>query len=191
MKRALPLVLLIPAVACASAQAKSPAARPNLEVPAPPPRVIEAMPSEPPLPEPVGELPAAPATPRPRTSPPPVSRESSNKPDPKPEAAPVDQAPAAILTPPPPAATATPQLRKPGAPDGAEASRQVRDVIDRAKKTLGSIDYQRLSTERRDQYDSANLLITQSEDAIKTLKFDIARNLADKADRIAKELQTR
>jgi hypothetical protein len=189
MKRALPLVLLIPAVACASAQAKSPAERPNLEVPAPPPRVIEAMPSEPPLPEPVGELPAASATPRPRTTPPPASREAP-KPDPKPEAAPVDQAPVAVVSPPAPA-TVMPQLRKPGAPDGAEASRQVRDVIDRAKKTLGTIDYQRLSTERRDQYDSANLLITQSEDAIKTLKFDIARNLADKADRIAKELQTR
>lgn len=189
MKRALPLVLLIPAVACASTQAKSPAARPNLEVPAPPPRVIEAMASEPPLPEPVGELPAAPASPRPRTSPPPVSRESP-KPDPKPETPPADQAAVAVVTPPAPAA-AMPQLRKPGAPDGAEASRQVRDVIERAKKTLGSIDYQRLTNERRDQYDSANLLITQSEDAIKTLKFDIARNLAEKADRIAKELQAR
>jgi hypothetical protein len=186
MKRALALILLVPAMACASAQAKAPADSPNLDVPPAPPRVIESIPAQDfALPEPVSDLPAAPATPRPRPAPP---REPVRS-EPKPEPAPPEQpaAPAASPTVPP----AVPQLRTPGSADGAEASRQVRDVIDRAKRTLGLIDYARLNKERRTQYDTAKLLMTQSEEALKSANFDIARNLADKADRIAKELQTR
>src|SRR5215210_6690542 len=131
MKRALPLILLVPAIACASAQAKAPADNPALEVPPAPPRVIESIPPQDfAPPEPVSELPAAPAMPRPRPAPPrePVRTE------PKPEAAPAEQ-PAPIA--PPTAPPAVPQLRTPGSADGAEASRQIRDVIDRAKRTLG------------------------------------------------------
>jgi hypothetical protein len=69
--------------------------------------------------------------------------------------------------------------------------RQVREVLDRANKTLGSIDYRRLNKDRREHYDTAKNLITQSEDALKKSTFDIARKLADKDDQIAKELQTR
>src|SRR5881227_370335 len=58
--------------ACASAQAKSPADRPTLEVPPVPPRVIESKPIAPPPPEPVEDLPpVAPLPPRARTTPPP------------------------------------------------------------------------------------------------------------------------
>jgi hypothetical protein len=35
------------------------------------------------------------------------------------------------------------------------------------------------------------MLITQSEDALKSTNFEFARNLADKAERIARELQGR
>jgi outer membrane biosynthesis protein TonB len=169
--------------ACASASAKVPADRPTLEMPAPPPRVIEPTPQpEPSIPEPVGELPpAAPPNPRPRPTP---NREPPRA-EPKPETPAVETAPpVAPVTPPP-------QLRTPGTADGAEAVRQVRDVLDRANKTLGSIDYRRLNKDRRGQYDTAKNLITQSEDALKKSTFDIARKLADKADQIAKELQTR
>ena len=54
-----------------------------------------------------------------------------------------------------------------------------------------AIDYARLSTERRQQYEQAKLMVTQSEDALKGSNFEFARNLADKADRLAKELQGR
>jgi hypothetical protein len=83
------------------------------------------------------------------------------------------------------------QLRTPGTADGAEAARQVHDVLDRANKTLASIDYRNLNTARRGQYETAKNLIRQSEDALKASNFDIARNLANKADQIGKELQTR
>ena len=84
MKRLALLMLLFPVAAgCASAQAKSPVDRPNLDVPAPPPRVIEPrVLYEPPPPEPVPDLPvASPTSPRPRQTPP-----AREKPDPKPEA---------------------------------------------------------------------------------------------------------
>lgn len=184
MKKLALLMLLGPVAAgCATAQAKSPVDRPNLEVPAPPPRVIESMAVfEAPTPEPVPDLPAAsPTSPRPRTVPP--ARES--KPDPKPETPPAEVPPPA--TPPPP----VPQLRTPGTVDGAEAERKIKEVIDSAKRTLGSIDYRPLNAQSRAQYDSANLFITQSEDALKSQNYDLARGLADKADRLAKELRGR
>jgi hypothetical protein len=185
MKRILLLILLVPAFACATTQAKSPADRPTLEMPPVPPRVIDAAPPEAAPPELVGEPPAAPAPappPRPRNQPPP--RELA-KPDPKPETAPVEQTVAA------PPAPALPQLRTPGTPEGPEASRQVGDVVERARKMLASIDYKRLTAARRAEYESARLTITQSESALKSGKFDIALNLAEKAERIAKELQAR
>jgi len=169
--------------ACVTATAKVPADRPPLEVPAPPPRVIESTPlPEPSTPEPVGELPpAAPPNPRPKPTPNPQPPRT----EPKPETPVVETSPpVAPVTPPP-------ELRTPGTADGAEAARQVHEMLDRANKTLGSIDYRLLNKDRRGQYDTAKNLITQSEDALKASKFDIARNLAEKADRIAKELQTR
>jgi len=168
--------------ACATASAKVPADRPTLDVPAPPPRVIEPTPQrEPSMPEPVGELPPAlPPNPRPKPAP----NRDPPRAEPKPEAPAVETVTVAPVTPPP-------TLRTPGTADGAEAMRQVREVLDRANKTLGSIDYRLLNKDRRGQYDTAKNLITQSEDALKKSTFDIARKLADKADQIAKELQTR
>jgi hypothetical protein len=184
MKRILPLILLVPAFACASAQAKSPADRPALEMPPVPPRVIEAPPPEPAPPEPAAELPAPPApTPPPRTRNP--SARDTAKPDPKPEPPPVEQ----TLTASPAPAPALPPLRTPGTPEGPEAARQVRDAVERATKKLDSIDYKRLTAARRAEYDSARLTIKQSETALKSGKFDIALNLAEKAEGIAKELR--
>jgi hypothetical protein len=174
--------------ACASAQAKSPADRPTLEVPPVPPRVIEAKPLAPPPPEPVEDLPpVAPLPPRARTTPPP--REAP-KPEPKPAdtVPPTDPPVAAAAA---PASQPVPQLRTPETVDGAEATRQVHDVIERAKRALEAIDYRRLNNERRQQYDSAKLMVTKSEDALKQSDFGLARQLAEKADRLAKEMQGR
>lgn len=170
--------------ACATVRAKPPAERPALEVPVPPGKVIEPMPHQEPLtPEPVGDLPAAPpANPRPNKPP---SREPVRT-DPKPEA-PVVEATPAPVTPPAPA----PQLRTPGTPDSAEAARQVRDVLDRANKTVNSIDTRRFTKAQRGQYEDAKRLVIQAEDALKASNFDSARKLAEKANGIAKELQGR
>lgn len=178
---------LAASAACATAQAKSPADRPTLEVPPVPPRVIEAKPLAPPPPEPVEDLPpVTPLPPRARTTPPP--REAP-KVEPKPaDPTPPTDTPVATAA---PAAPPVPQLRTPETVDGAEATRQVHDVIERARRALESIDARRLSSERRQQYDSARLMVTKSEDALKASDFGLARNLAEKADRLAKELQSR
>ncbi len=182
------LLLAVAAVAagCASAQAKSPADHTNLEVPPVPPRVIEALPVAAAPPEPVEDLPPVSAIPpRPRPAPASAARDTT-KADPKAaEAAPVEPPPAAA--PPAPA----PQLRTPGTMDGAEAVRQVNEVIGRARQALGSIDYQRLSSERRSQYDSARLMLTQAVDAVKASNFELARKLAEKADVLANEMKGR
>jgi hypothetical protein len=186
MKKAILCVWICGALAsgaCAAAIAKAPADRPTLEVPPPPPRVIEPTPQpELSMPEPVGELPTA-SLPNPRPKPTP-SREPPRA-EPKPETPAVETAPPVAPVAPPP------QLRTPETADGAEAARQVHDVLDRANKTLASVDYRKLNAARRGEYDTAKNLIKQSEDALKASNFEIARKLADKADQIGKELLTR
>jgi outer membrane biosynthesis protein TonB len=178
------LGLAAASAACASAQAKAPADRPTLEVPPPPTRTIEPTPRPEPIVEPVPDLPpVAPPNPRPRTA---AANREPVRTEPKPEAPP----PEPVVTSPPPVA-APPQLRTPATADGAEADRQVRAVLENARRTLGSIDYRQLSKARQKEYDDAGRLIVQAEDHLKTSSFELARNLAEKADGIAKELKGR
>lgn len=175
------------ASACSVAQAKGPATRPALEVPQPPPRVVEPVTAEaPPTLEPVADLPPPTTTsPRPRST---ASRETASreapKPEPKPETPPpTESAPAPA--PPNPA----PQIRTPA--DNSETAKQVRDILDRANKGLSTVDYRVLSPQRKESYDTAKRFILQAEDAIKVSNFQFARYLADKAETLAKELQGR
>lgn len=169
---------------CASAQAKAPAERPNLEVPAPPTRMIEptARP-EPTQPEPVPELPPAQATPKPRPAP---NREPARS-----EAKPPEVPAAEVAAPPVAPVTPPPQLRTATTADAAEAEKQVRTIMESANKALSGIDYQRLNKGQREQYDYARRMITQSDEKLKESKVEIARDLATKADKIARELPTR
>ena len=190
MKPILLLLLLTPFVAsCATTRAQAPADRPPLDVPAAPPRIIEPMPSPPQHAiEPVADLPEPPpATPPRSRAPRDTAARDTPKPDAKPETPPE---PVPAVTPPPVAAP-VPPLTTPGTADGSEASRQVRQVIDRATKALSSVDYRVINKELRAQYDSAKLFIQQAEEAMKQSNFVYAKVLADKADRIAKELQGR
>src|SRR5262245_13487212 len=184
MKRALLLFVVLPAAACASAKAKAPEVRPPLTVPAPPPRVIEPLPStEAPSLEPVGDLPAAPTppAPRPRQQPPRDQAKVEPKPENKPETPPETTAPAT------PAATPVPPLRTGNTADGPEAVKQVRDVMERANRMLSSIDCRNLGNERKANYDSAKSFIKQADDALKTGNAVYARSLADNAERIARD----
>ena len=179
------LALASAAAACATAQAKQPVAVPPLEVPLVPGRVIEPMPVEapPPPPEPVPELPPPPAPKPLRPSPP---ARATEKPEPKPEP-PVEAGPAPVVPPPP----VVPPLRTANTPDTAEFSRQIRDVLDHAGKTLNSINYQALKTGPRREYDDAKKQITLAEDKLKSGDFELAGRLAEKADKIATGLQGR
>lgn len=190
MRRLLLVALLVPLAACASVRAKVPADRPTLDVPPPPPRVIEAAVPPETEPEPVADLPPTPTSPpaRPRPS---RERETA-KPEVKPEGpvetpAPPQPVPA-VPTPPPS------QLRTPGTADpagAAEAARQVNEVLGRANRMLGGVDYQTLKDERRKAYDQAKEFIQGAETALKEQNFVFARAQAEKAEKLARELQGR
>jgi outer membrane biosynthesis protein TonB len=165
--------------ACASASAKAPPDRPALEVPAPPTKVVEPPARPEPTLEPVPDLPAAPPA-NSKPARPPV-REPTRT-DPKPETTTTEAAP-----PPAPVAPA-PQLRQPGTPESAEASKQVQIIIDRAGKSLDSVNPKAFSKARRAVYENARGLLTQAQEALKKSDFDNARKLAEKVEQTAKEL---
>jgi hypothetical protein len=182
------LGLLTAAAGCLTGRAETPAQRPALEVPPPPPRIVEPLPAEPAVTiEPVADLPPPPATASSRPRPP--ARDVASKEATKPETKPDSPPPPETVAPANPPANPAPQIRTPG--DNSETARQVRDILDRAGKTLSSIDYRVLSPQRKESYDTAKRFIQQAEDAIKTSNFVYARFLADKADVLSKELQGR
>jgi hypothetical protein len=174
--------------ACATTRAETPRERPALDVPVPPPRVILPMPPEAPLPEPVGELPGSsappPTRPRPQQQRP---ADTNAKPDPKQEetAKPPDPNPPNAVAPP------VPQLRTPEVGNSAQVAAQVRDTIERTKKTLDNIDYRTLAPVRQKAYDAAKLFYTQAEEMLRNNNLLAAKELAEKAERLAKDLQGR
>lgn len=187
MKRCAVVLLLAPlAAGCLTGRAQTPAQRPALEVPPPPPRVVEPLPEDPPTRiEPVAELPPQPAAAsRPRSQP---AREPRDTPktEPKPEPPPAPE----TVPPANPPQNPAPQIRTPA--DNSETARQVRDMLDRTAGTLSKIDYQGLNRQHRESYDTAKRFMQEAEDALKGSNFVYANFLADKADKIAKELQGR
>jgi outer membrane biosynthesis protein TonB len=180
-------VLLIAAVACAATGCASGRAqiledRPALVVPPPPPRAIE--------PPPAAEAP--PVEPLPEVAPPPTTtakpaarsnRSPESKPEPKPEPPPETAPP---LPNPPPVAG----LRTPTTPSGPEATRQIREALDRARAALTKIDFQRLSDDRQANYRAAQSFIEQGWDALKKDDIALARSFAKRAEDIARQLET-
>lgn len=174
--------------ACATTRAQTPTQRPALDVPPVPPRVIEpVLPPEPATLEPIGELPTAPATPpRPRSNPPrDTAREAKSEAKP-PEAAPVEATPAPVTPPPQPVGP----LRTSRTPDGAQAERQIKDTIGRANGLLAKVDYQKLSAQLQKVYNEAKQFAELAEAAIKDAKFEYALELAEKAETLARGLQS-
>jgi outer membrane biosynthesis protein TonB len=167
---------------CATTQAKAPVERPALEVPPVPTRVIEPPPPPQITPEPVPELPPVAPNPRPR----PQQRDTT-KPDPKPETPLVEPPPTA----PPPAQPTVPPLRTASSPDTAEAARQISDIRNRAQKLLDDTDYRKLTRQQQAQYDDAKRFIGETDEALKDKNFEFAKGVAEKAERLARELQGR
>ena len=187
------LILTVLSAGCATTRAQTPVERPALDVPPAPPRVIDPAPmpeaSQPPL---VEDLPPAPA-PAPVTRPRgarDTAKPEAQKPEPKPET----PAAATETAPPPaaqPAAAPVPTLRTPATADTAAAERRIRDVLSRAQSGLAVIDYQRLSVQRKGAYDQAKDFIDGAEAAIKASNFELGMEMADKADKLVRELSGR
>jgi hypothetical protein len=149
---------------------------PPLAMPAPPPRVI--LPPEEPetvASVPVVEPPAVTTT-TPATSRPPAARPAS---------------PAPAVAPPPAATVAeAPRVVRPSAADLAEEKR-IQTIIQRARRDIGRVAYQRLSADGRAQYDQSRSLAEQADQAIKDRNWAFAQTLADKAATLAAELVAR
>jgi hypothetical protein len=182
MKRALLIVsLVLPAAACASAQAVAPAPPVTLEVPPVPPRVLAPLPSlEPPDLAPVEPLPEKPAPEPPRRPAPKPSTQApaQSKPETPPEAPPE----------PPPTTPATPPLRPADAGDGPKAELEVRTILQRTEQLLQSIDYTRLSKDRQVNYDAAKNFMKQAQDSLHQNNVVLARSFADRAETYAKSV---
>lgn len=185
-KVALLVLLLVPSgiagAACKSARAATPVERPNLDVPPPPARVIEQPPPlEPTQPDPVPDLPSTtsgtPARPRPQ----PPTAKPETKLETPPETPPV-------ASPPPSNPT---QLRAPGLASGPETAGEIKAILDRALGILNTIDYRRLPKPRQASYDTAKRFAEEGDKELKAANYVLAKELAEKAERLAKELQGR
>ena len=175
--------------ACSTTRAAAPVERPALDVPPPPPRVIVPLPTREPQPlEPVENLaPIAPAASKPR---PPREKEAP-KPDPvKPEETvkPLDPPPA---EPPAPAPVQpAPQLRMPDGPNSPQLG-QIKDTIGRAKGLLDKVNRNRLNSVDKKAFMESDMFRQQADDALKANNLALAKELADKAERLAIGLQGR
>ena len=195
--RAAVLVVLVAAggTGCATSRAESPAEHPALDVPIPPPRVITPLPPpEIPGPEPVADLPPAGVNAPSRPRPPQREKETAaGKPEQKPEEPKPAEPPPANAPPAnaPPAPAPVPQLRIQETGDTAQSAAHIKGLIERIRTALDSIDYRLLSDQRKKAYDDAKLFNTQADEALKGNNLVFAKELADKAERLAKELQGR
>ena len=180
------------ASACATTRAAAPVERPPLEVPPVPPRIVEAAPapdlgSVEPVPDlpPEKPVPTASAKPRPTG---PRDRETL-----KPEVKPPDPVPPVAEPPPSPPqqAAAPPTIRTPATADAAASERQIRDTMQKAQKGLGNVNFGQLSGQRKRDYNEVKDFIDRAEAAIKSSNFELAKELAGKAEKLANELQGR
>jgi outer membrane biosynthesis protein TonB len=181
----LPLLGII-ASGCVSAQAKDkPVDRPALNVPPPPPRIVEPAEA---APEPVAELPPVNPTASPRPSRPAAPKPAAERPE-------VKTDPQAEVSPKPesskPLEAKAEQLRTPETADTSGAARTVRATIDTARGILNTVNFGPLSNERKKAYNDVKLFLRQAEDALKQGNLAYAQGVANKAETLAKELAGR
>ena len=167
---------------CFGLRARAVTAPTPLDMPEPPPRVVEVREPETPAPiplpeEPVRNTPTRPGPNRPATEParpaqPPAAPET-----------PVDAAKPEELTPRPPTTLqTTPTQRE------EEVERRIQGQLGQARADLNRINYQALTSDGRTQYEQAKRFVSQAEDALRAKNLVFANNLADKAATLAAQL---
>jgi outer membrane biosynthesis protein TonB len=176
MRRVFPLLIAATMLAtgCAKARAQVEPEMPAMAPLPPPPRVVAVYEPEPePIPATEPE-PTEEATQAPRPRP---NRPTPNRPDTRPEPPRAEPAPRPSS---PPALTLKP-------PSGSEAKTEasIRNLIDRAARDLGRVNYAALDADGRAQYDTARGFRQQAEEALKNRNYVFAGKLADKAATMA------
>ena len=188
------LLLAAPATwsACMHASAKTAGDSPPLDMPAPPPRVVETVEGAPVPPAPLAEEPPRqevrppvrrPARPEPKGEP----RVDAQKPEVKPDSSAEAPKTGDEPTKPPATLQTTPAVAE------GELERSIRVALVRAASELGRVDYRSLPRDGRTQYDTAKRFIEQAEEAMepRTRNLLFARSLADKAVALAEQLAGR
>jgi hypothetical protein len=177
------------AAGCAKAKPAVEPELPPLEAPPPPPRLLPPLvggPIETPAvtpPPPEAGRPPTPARRRPeragdngatRQEPRPADAPKTDPlvdaPRPSEETVPPDQAPILQLAP---------------SAESEATEQAIQQVLIRATRDLGRVDYRALSPDAKAQYDTAKRFIVLADQAIKDKNFVFARTLADKAAVIA------
>jgi hypothetical protein len=95
--------------------------------------------------------------------------------------------PAAAVPPASPPAE-PPRLTTPDAPDDATAAKQVREMLERARRALSALRYSDLTADARAQYDTVGQLMQQAEEALRVRNFVFVIKVADKAETLARRL---
>jgi hypothetical protein len=169
---------------CFGLRARAITAPEALDMPEPPPRIVEVREPDAPTPIPLPEEPVRNTPTRPRPNPP--ANEPARPAQPSPPEAPVDAAKPEELTPRPPTTLqTTPTQRE------EEVERRILGVLGQARGDLNRINYQNLSSDGRTQYDMAKRFVSQAEEALKAKNLVFANNLADKAATLATQLSGR
>jgi hypothetical protein len=171
--------------ACFGAKAQTVVAQP-LDMPVPPPRVVEVSQPEMPPPVPLPEEPARTAPSSVLTQPPRGNEVARPAEPPRTEPVVETAKPAEDASKPP----ATTLQTTPAQRDG-EFERRIRTLLVQAAGGLGRINYQALNTDGRTQYETAKRFINQAEEAVRAKNLVFAYNLADKAATLAGQLSVR
>ena len=155
-----------------------------LDMPEPPPRVVEVHEPEAPPPIPLPEEPVRNTPTRPRPTPP--AAENPRPPQPAPPETPADTVKPEELTPrPTPTLQTTPTQRE------EELERRIKGMLGQAMTDLNRINYQNLSADGRSQYDLAKRFVSQADDALKAKNLAFASTVAEKAVTLAMQLAGR
>ena len=161
--------------ACTKARAETVPDGPPLATPVPPPRVLA------PVEEVLAEAPPPPEVPPETRQPAPVSPRPAPR---RPPAAATE--PKAAETPPPVQPTA-PVVEAPvrTPPTNPVEEKKITDLLARAQRDLGRVDYQKLTSDGKQQYDEAKRFSELAEGMLKERDYALAATLADKAATVA------
>jgi hypothetical protein len=159
---------------------------PALEVPPPPPRVVEAAETEP-APT-VGVVQDTAPAPAPRPKPVPAAPPRS---EPKPEPPRVEGPPADAAKPAEEPPKTQPTLQTAPSQREREIEANVRRLMESATRDLQSVSPNRLNSDAKGQYESARGFLRQADEALKVRNLLLAETVADKAAKLAAELAGR
>jgi hypothetical protein len=179
----LPILCACATWGCLGLRARAVTAPEPLDMPEPPPRVVEVREPEavpPPISLPEEPVRNTPTRPRPTPEPARTTETPRIEPPPADAVKPEESAPR-----PPATLQTTPTLRE------QETLRRIQAILNQASSELNRINYQSLTAEGQGQYDQAKRLISQAEEAVKARNLPFASNIAEKAATLATQLAGR